>query len=174
MRRIALGITATIGSLVLLFSYRTSTMGPLDADAADTGGADTGSAAGAPATTRGTTPTTKSGTGSASPGRSSTTTTRSPSSGGASATYDGSTVRTRFGNVQVRITVQNGRITDVTTLQVPDSTGKDQAINSRAVPALRQQVLSAQSVDIAGVSGATVTTDGYEESLQAALDAWHG
>jgi uncharacterized protein with FMN-binding domain len=172
MRRIAVAVTATISSLVLLFSYRTSTMGPLEAGAADAGGT-LGTVPGTPDTTRGTTPTTRSGSGSASPGRSSTTTT-APSSGAGTTTYDGPAVRTRFGNVQVRITVQNGRITDVTTLQVPDSTGKDQAINSRAVPVLRQQVLSAQSADIAGVSGATVTTDGYEESLQSAIDAWHG
>jgi uncharacterized protein with FMN-binding domain len=171
MRRIAVGITATISSLVLLFSYRTSTMGPLDADTADAGGT-VGTVPGIPDTTRGATPTTRSG--SASPGRSPTTTTTAPSSGAGTTTYDGSAVRTRFGNVQVRITVQNGRITDVTTLQVPDSTGKDQAINSRAVPVLRQQVLAAQSADIAGVSGATVTTEGYEQSLQVAIDAWHG
>jgi uncharacterized protein with FMN-binding domain len=168
MRRIALGITATISSLVLLFSYRTSTMGSLEAGAepSDAGG---GAVAG-PSTT---TPTTRSAAG-AVPGRSSTTTTTAPSSGAGATTYDGSTVRTRFGNVQVRITVQNGRITEVTALQVPDSTGKDVAINNRAVPVLRQQVLAAQSADIAGVSGATVTTDGYEQSLQAAIDAWHG
>jgi uncharacterized protein with FMN-binding domain len=55
----------------------------------------------------------------------------------------------------------------------PSGNGHDTAINTYAVPQLRQEVLNAQNAQIDGVTGATVTSDGYRESLQAALDAAH-
>jgi uncharacterized protein with FMN-binding domain len=86
---------------------------------------------------------------------------------------DGSVAQTRWGPVQVRVTIAGGRIVDVTTLQVPNGNRRDDEINSSAVPQLRSEVLSAQSARIDSVSGATVTSDGYRQSLQAALDAAH-
>jgi uncharacterized protein with FMN-binding domain len=86
---------------------------------------------------------------------------------------DGSVAQTRWGPVQVRVTIANGKIVDVTTLQVPNGNRRDDEINSAAVPQLRSEVLSAQSARIDTVSGATVTSDGYRQSLQAALDAAH-
>jgi uncharacterized protein with FMN-binding domain len=80
---------------------------------------------------------------------------------------------TRWGDVQVTITVTNGKITDVQVPVYPAENGRDREINSYALPVLRQEVLSAQSATIDTVSGATVTSDGYIESLQAALDAAH-
>ena len=50
---------------------------------------------------------------------------------------------------------------------------RDDEINAYAVPQLRSEVLTAQSASIDAVSGATVTSGGYVESLQAALDAAH-
>jgi uncharacterized protein with FMN-binding domain len=38
---------------------------------------------------------------------------------------------------------------------------------------LRQETLAAQNAGIDTVSGATVTSDGYLQSLQSALDAAH-
>ncbi|GHJ52517.1 hypothetical protein Nm8I071_18240 [Nonomuraea sp. TT08I-71] len=81
--------------------------------------------------------------------------------------------QTRWGPVQVRITVSNGKITDVTAVQVPDGNHRDQEINDYAVPILRQEALAAQHARIDTVSGATVTSDGYRESLQSAIDAAH-
>ena len=75
--------------------------------------------------------------------------------------------------MQVQVTIQNGRITNVTPLQYPNGNGRDQEINSYALPQLHDQVISAQSARIDGVSGATVTSDGYTQSLQAALDTAH-
>jgi uncharacterized protein with FMN-binding domain len=80
---------------------------------------------------------------------------------------------THWGDVQVTITVTNGKITDVQVPVYPTENGRDREINSYALPVLRQEVLSAQSANIDTVSGATVTSDGYIESLQAALDAAH-
>ncbi|WP_432839110.1 FMN-binding protein [Dactylosporangium sp. CA-092794] len=91
----------------------------------------------------------------------------------AGKTYDGSVAQTRWGPVQVRITVDGGRITDVVAVQYPDNNRRDQQINDYALPQLRTEVLQAQGADIDAVSGATVTSDGYKESLQAALDAAH-
>jgi len=102
-------------------------------------------------------------------------TTGVPGATGASAkavgTYAGSVVQTRFGSVQVQITVQAGKITDVTALQLTDAERKSVQISNRAAPLLRDEVLQAQSADVQTISGATVTSDAYLNSLQAALDA---
>ncbi|QDG89978.1 FMN-binding protein [Pseudarthrobacter sp. NIBRBAC000502770] len=103
--------------------------------------------------------------GSASSGSSSS----SGSTG--SGTYKGNTVQTRFGPVQVQITVANGKITDVTALQLTNTDGKSIQISNRAAPLLRSKVLAAQSADVQTVSGATITSDAYLTSLQAAIDA---
>jgi uncharacterized protein with FMN-binding domain len=84
---------------------------------------------------------------------------------------DGNTEMTQYGPIQVRVTVTGGKITDVQAVQYPDQTSTDQQINSQAIPALRDQVISAQSAHVDGVSGATYTTQGYLTSLQSALDA---
>ncbi|WP_328684443.1 FMN-binding protein [Streptomyces sp. NBC_01261] len=96
-------------------------------------------------------------------------------SGGSTATgtksVTGDTAQTQWGPVQVKITVKNGRITDVTAVQSPSDNPRDQEINSYALPELRSEVLAAQSAKIDTVSGATYTSDGYRQSLQSALDS---
>jgi uncharacterized protein with FMN-binding domain len=89
----------------------------------------------------------------------------------AGGTYDGAVVQTRFGAVQVRITVKAGAITDVTALRLTDDDRKSIQISNRAAPLLRSEVLAAQSADVQTIGGATVTSDAYLTSLQAALDA---
>jgi uncharacterized protein with FMN-binding domain len=66
--------------------------------------------------------------------------------------------------------VQGGKITNVTVLQQPDGNQRDAEINSQALPILIDETVKAQSANIDMVSGATVTSDGYVRSLQAALD----
>ena len=88
---------------------------------------------------------------------------------GGSQTYTGESVQTQFGPVQVQVTVDNGSITDVTTLAYPENDGHSAQINAQAVPALEQQALSAQSANVDGVSGASYTTAAFEQSLQSAL-----
>lgn len=154
MRRITLWLLSTVAAVVLLFSYRTST---------ESGGSITASTAAG-----GTTPAPASST--SQPAGASTST------GGTSSitkTYNGSVAQTRWGPVQVTITVQDGKITDVAVPVYPSGNGRDQEINAYALPILRQETLSAQNAGIDTVSGATVTSDGYLESLQAALDAAH-
>jgi uncharacterized protein with FMN-binding domain len=156
MRRITMWILSTITGLVLLFSYRTSTVGQSGA-AGDT----VASAPGDSTTSAGSSGIGSTGSGSAGSG----------SAG--SGTYDGSVAQTRWGPVQVRIVVAGGKITNVSTLQVPSGNSRDQQINARAVPILNREAVAAQSARIDTVSGATVTSDGYRNSLQAAIDAAH-
>jgi uncharacterized protein with FMN-binding domain len=143
MRRITLWLFSTVAALVLLFSYRTST---------NSGGPTT-----TVAVTAAPAPDTTSGSGTSGGGK----------------TYSGSVAQTRWGPVQVTITVADGKITDVAVPTYPNGNHRDQEINAYALPVLTQETLSAQSADIDTVSGATVTSDGYKESLQAALDAAH-
>ncbi|MFC9354746.1 FMN-binding protein [Arthrobacter sp. NPDC057013] len=89
----------------------------------------------------------------------------------AGGTYDGEVVQTRFGTVQVQVTVKSGQITDVTALKLTDAEGRSVQISNYAAPILRDEVLQAQSANVQTVGGATVTSDAYLTSLQAALDA---
>jgi uncharacterized protein with FMN-binding domain len=70
----------------------------------------------------------------------------------------------------VQLTVQNGKITAVSVVQYPNGNGRDQEINSYALPILVQETITAQSAKVDMVSGATVTSDGYLTSLQSAID----
>ena len=84
----------------------------------------------------------------------------------ASKTVDGTAVDTEKGTVQVRVTFEGDKISAVTMLQQPNHPQ-----TTAAVPKLVAETLQAQSADIDTVSGATITSEGYKESLQAAIDA---
>jgi uncharacterized protein with FMN-binding domain len=85
-------------------------------------------------------------------------------------TVTGPTEDTFFGPVQVRIKVSGTKIVDVTAVETPNLHGRSIYINEQATPMLRQQVLQAQSAAIDGVGGATITSEAYAQSLQAAID----
>jgi uncharacterized protein with FMN-binding domain len=93
----------------------------------------------------------------------------SPSAGGA-RTVNGSVVDTEFGPYQVEVTFSGTTITDVRIITEPGD-GRSQRIASRAEPTLRSEALQAQSAHIDMVSGATITSEAYVRSLQAAIDA---
>lgn len=83
-------------------------------------------------------------------------------------TFTGDAVESGYGPVQVEITVEAGRITDaIGTQQATD--GRSQQIASYALPQLEQQAVSAQGAGIDGVSGASYTSAGFQQSLQSAL-----
>nr|BFD85848.1 hypothetical protein StreXyl84_52490 [Streptomyces sp. Xyl84] len=142
LRRIVLASAATVSGLVMLLSLKPHTPATIVA-------------APAPA------PAESGGSGAAGGSTGGSTGTR---------TVTGESVQTRWGPVQVRITVDSGRITEVTAVAYPTDNPRDQEINSYALPALRREALTAQSADIDAVSGATYTSDGYRRSLQSALD----
>ena len=112
-----------------------------------------------------------SGTAGSSGNGSAGTTGSAGAAAKAGGTYDGDVVQTRFGSVQVQITVKAGTITDVAALKLTDHEGRSVQISNYAAPILRSEVLQAQSADVQTVGGATVTSDAYLTSLQAALDA---
>jgi uncharacterized protein with FMN-binding domain len=137
------------------------------AHVADTGSSAVGISAGASGT-KSSSETTSGSSGSSSSSGSSGST---GAAAAAAGTYAGSVVQTRFGSVQVQITVKAGAITDVTALQLTDAERKSVQISSRAAPLLRAEVVKAQSANVQSISGATVTSDAYLSSLQAAIDA---
>jgi uncharacterized protein with FMN-binding domain len=153
MKRITLWVLSTLSTLVLLFGYSTSTSGPQTTSAPAS--IHAGTSSGSSETTQ------SSGDSTGTSGSGSTS---------ASTKVTGSVAQTQWGPVQVELTVSNGKITDVSVIQYPDGNGRDQEINSQALPILTQETVAAQSAQIDMVSGATVTSDGYLESLQSALD----
>jgi uncharacterized protein with FMN-binding domain len=98
-----------------------------------------------------------------------TTTAAAPTS----TTVNGAAEDTPYGPVQVQITLSGGRITQADAIVYPQGTGRDQQINSRAIPQLNSETLQAQSAQINSVSGASYTSDAYIRSLQSALDSAH-
>jgi len=155
MRRIVLVVMSTVTAVLLLFSYRTST------NSAIVSGGPVVQLPGSP--------------GSASQLRSSNK--RGPATSKSSrpgpATYTGDSADTQWGPVQVQIKVQGGKITGSEAVQYPQNNGRDAEINGFALPVLDQEVVQQQSASIDTVSGATVTSDGYLQSLQSAIDHAH-
>jgi uncharacterized protein with FMN-binding domain len=94
----------------------------------------------------------------------------SPPSTGGARTVNGSVVDTEFGPYQVQATFSGTTITDVRIITEPGD-GHSQRIASRAEPVLRGEALAAQSARVDTVSGATITSEAYARSLQAAIDA---
>jgi uncharacterized protein with FMN-binding domain len=86
---------------------------------------------------------------------------------GVTGTFIGDVVNVRYGNVQVKITVANGKITDAQAVQAPS--GRNDRWTQMAVPILHQQTLQAQSAAINGASGASFTSYGWQTSLVSAL-----
>ena len=152
--RAAVTIVATAIAVVLLFSFKTPSISRPRTPAGDVSQASPSPSAG--------------------PTDSSAAPTPSPSSSGyKDGQYTGQDVFTQFGDVQVKVTISGGKITDVQPLQVPFDRPRSAEISQYAVPQLHDETLQAQSAQIDGVSGATFTSEAYAQSLQAALDQAH-
>ena len=176
MRRITLWALSTLTTLVLLFSYHTSTSSQSVATLASVVAQANATPAPSATTDSSGSSSSSGSSGSGSSGSSSTATPKATTKATTQATtktYAGSAVDTQYGPVQVQITVLNGKITEASVLQVPMNDGRDQMINSAAVPQLNAEVVQAQSATIDMVSGATFTSDGYIQSLQSAIDQAH-
>jgi uncharacterized protein with FMN-binding domain len=150
MRRAIPTVFVTLGGLALLADFHT------------TGGAK-------PLTITAPTTSTTPAAGSGPPPSGTTSQT---TSGPATGTHQivGPVVATQFGDVQVRVTISNGKITDVQPLQMPFDRQHSQELSQSAAPILHDEVLQAQSAQIDLLSGATYTSSAYQQSLQAALD----
>ncbi|MEU3173670.1 FMN-binding protein [Streptomyces sp. NPDC007000] len=84
-------------------------------------------------------------------------------------TVTGDAAQTEYGAVQVRITVEGGRIAKAEAVQAPQG-GQSDRVTNLSVPRLNQAVVKTGGADIDAVSGATYTSAGYKKSLQSALD----
>ena len=141
MKRIVLWFLSTLTAVVLLFGYHTSTAGPASTSVvAPPVAGSSGTASGSNATSS------------------------------SAKTYTGPSTDTRWGPVQVAITVADGKITDVTVPVYPNGNPKDQEINAYALPILTKATLESQDGNVDMITGATVTSQGYSTSLQGALD----
>jgi hypothetical protein len=166
LRRIVLTAVSTVAGGLLLLSLKphttASAAAPADGGSAPVAGpatpAPSGGSSGAPSGSPSASPSHSSGGGAGGSGASTT------------RTVDGDAVQTRYGPVQLRITLTGGKLTAVTAIQLPQDNPRDSEISGFAVPQLTQEALAAQSAHIDSVSGATYTSEGYVQSLQSALD----
>ena len=78
-----------------------------------------------------------------------------------------------YGLVEVQATIQNGKISDVQFLDYPHDRRTSQQINAIAMPDLQQEAIQAQSANVDIISGATLTSEGFQMSLQSALASAH-
>ena len=84
-------------------------------------------------------------------------------------TYTGSAADAFYGTIQVQTVIAGGKITDVQFLQYPSDRSRSVAINTFAMPSLKQEAISAQSANVDIVSGATDSSNAFIQSLSSAL-----
>lgn len=156
MRRAPIVLTGTVAGLVGVLAFHTTParLG-LPAGAAAAGAPPTPasqpSAAGSPG----------SGPGSSGSGSGQAAGTRSAT---------GRKVNYYYGVLSVKVTVSGSRIAGVRIAYLDDGGNpRSQFIDQQAIPLLEQQTLAAQSASIQGVSGASYTSAGFDQSLQSAL-----
>jgi uncharacterized protein with FMN-binding domain len=120
---------------------------------------------------------TGSASGAGSSAATAATTTTSPASSAstrstkrAARTFTGSLATDQYGQLQVKLSVKNGRITKVGFTTFVANDGHSVQIDQSAAPVLIRETIAAQSAHIQGVSGATYTSNAYQQSLQAAID----
>ena len=86
-------------------------------------------------------------------------------------TLTGDAVSTRWGDVQVEVTLEGGDIVEVVALQLPESDRHTIAISEEVEPTLREEAIASDSASgLSVISGATYTSEAYAASLQSALD----
>jgi uncharacterized protein with FMN-binding domain len=157
MLRAILAIVGTAAGLIFLLSFKThSTSVPTTPPAAISGTSGASGATSVPS--------------SDAPG---TSRPSSSSTGGVTATaktVTGEAADTRYGPVQVKITVKNGKLVAADAVVYPQNDPRDAQINAYAIPELDKEARAAGGARIDTVSGATYTSGGYVASLQSALD----
>jgi len=166
----ALGLTAV--ALALLLNFQTPSAEPVSDKATAKGGigsasigATGGSRTGATSGSAGRAPaSTEAPTATEAPAAT------DPPAVSGTRTVTGPVVNTRWGAVQVEVTLDGSQLVDVTALQLPGGDRRSSQISNSVEPILRSQALTAQGANIDGLSGATYTSTAYARSLQAALD----
>jgi uncharacterized protein with FMN-binding domain len=167
VKRVALAIVGTITGLVMFLSFKTHALGSTVNPPAAVSSANAGAAAGSSAG--------RNSSGGSGASRSGGSTSKQPSSGSsgsssATSTVTGDTAQTLYGPIEVRITVKDGKVTAASAVEYPSQDPRDAQINYYAIPILNREAVQADSANIAHVSGATYTSNGYMQSLQSALN----
>ncbi|WP_312350200.1 FMN-binding protein [Actinomyces sp.] len=182
MRRTTYAILSAVSAAVLMLNFHASltsgtagaaTGGDTSSAGSSTSTEESGSVAstatGQPDEGATSSSTTQAPNGTSSPSSSPSTTTTA-SNGLNSGTFTGQEAETPYGPVQVQVVISDGTISSADAVVYPDGGGRDQQINSYAIPILNSETVAAQSDQIDMVSGATYTSNGYLTSLQSALD----
>lgn len=150
-------------SLVLRNQHSGAVIAPASISKSNTSGGASGSSGSSSVSS-------SSGSGSSgSTSTSSGTGSSTPSSQYKDGTYTGDAENAFYGNVQVSATISGGKITSVDFLQSPNENPNSQSINSQAIPYLKQEAIQAQSANVSGVTGATLTSQAFIQSLGSAL-----
>jgi len=84
-------------------------------------------------------------------------------------TYTGIVADAFFGPMQVRAIIQGGRIADIQFLQYPNDPGHTTEVSNMSLPRLKSEAIQIQSAQVDIISGATQTTEGFQQSLASAL-----
>jgi uncharacterized protein with FMN-binding domain len=161
MRRTPIVITATVAGLagVLAFHTTPSRLNPISLGPTPTPNpAASGPGGGAE--------------GASSPSQPDPTASTNPASTkrGGTKTADGPVVNYNYGNLSVSVTVSGSKITRVGIASLDDfGVPRSEEIDQQSIPILEQEAVQSQSANIQGVSGASYTSQGFEQSLQAAL-----
>ena len=83
--------------------------------------------------------------------------------------YTGASVDAYYGNIQVKVVVSGGKISDVQFLDYPQDRSNSVRINTYAMPLLKSEAIKAQSANVDGVSGASFSSAAFKKSLASAL-----
>jgi len=154
MRRGLIAAVGTTAGLVALLGYRSSGSTAPHRVSLSAGGSST---------------TTAVPPASPSPAGASPAATGAPTTSGARRTAVGQLVQYFYGDIQVSVTLDNGKITSVTAPQNGAADARSQMINSYAIPILEKEAVAAQGLNFNAVSGATFTSNAFAQSLQSAL-----
>lgn len=84
-------------------------------------------------------------------------------------TYTGSVADAYYGNIQVQVTISGGKMSDVTFLQYPNDNRTSIEVNTQAMPLLKSEAITAQSASVDIISGASQTSQAFQQSLSSAL-----
>jgi uncharacterized protein with FMN-binding domain len=167
MKRSLLIATGTVGGLGAILAITPPQLTSTTSNAGAIPQANPTSAPSATTSAQPATKPTKKPTATAQPTTAPTATPTKAPSGATDGSFTGDAVTMRYGIVQVKITVQNGKITDAQAVKAP--TGSNDRYTQMAVPRLREQTITAQSANIQGVSGASFTSYGWYTSLVSAI-----
>ena len=155
MKRAVIALATTIAGVAWLVSFRVSPERLAEVEATPS-----------PDTTASTPAPEPSASASATPAP-------TPTPKGSDGTFTGPDAPNFYGDVQVRVTIKGGHITDVQPVLLPSDRARSAYISQVAGPMLRTEVIRAQSARIDIISGATYTSESYAQSVAGALQMAH-